>query len=123
MLETVRREAGAFHAEQQSRLYNEIQRYTQARQWRKAIESARRLLEKYPASQEAQRIEATLSTIENNAKLEEIRDLRNRIRDLVARKRFAEAIEIAQDVVIRFPDAKIAAELRRQIPHMKRRSR
>ena len=123
MLETVRREAGAFHAEQQSRLYNEIQRYTQARQWRKAIESARRLLEKYPASQQAQRISATLSTIENNAKLEEIRDLRNRFRDLVARKRFAEAVEIAEDVGSRFPDAKIAGELRRQIPHMKRRSR
>ena len=60
-----------------------------------------------------------LSTIQDNARLEEVRELRDQIRDLIERRRYADAIEYAQDLIQRFPDTKAAEELGRQMARLR----
>ncbi|MCY2924132.1 MAG: hypothetical protein NT031_01610, partial [Planctomycetota bacterium] len=60
--------------------------------------------------------------IEENARIEEVRQLRDRIADLIERKRFAEAVEAAEDVIHRFPDTQVAGQLTREIDKLRRRA-
>jgi len=123
LLETVRRESNAFRTEQQTRLYAELQKCAESRQWRRALDTANRLIERYPASKQARKALAQMDTITSNARIEEVRDLRARFRDMIRRKRFGEAADIAADVVKRFPETHVAKELSGQIPNLRKRAR
>ena len=123
MLETVRRESTAFRTEQQSRLFAEFQKCTESRQWLKAQAIGEQLIEKYPASEEGQTIAASMDTVAKNAHFEEARTLRDRIGDLIKRKRYAEAIEIAEDIIRRFPNTQVAKQLRLLLPDLKKRDK
>ena len=122
LLDTVRRESSAFRAEQQSRLFAEFQRWTESRQWIKAQTVGEQLLEKYPASEEGKKVASSMSTVRKNAHFEEARMLRDRIRDLIKRKRYSEAVEVAEDLIHRFPNTQVAKQLRSLLPDLKRRS-
>ena len=122
LLETVRRESSAFRTEQQSRLFAEFQKWTESRQWIKAMAVGQQLLDKYAASGEARKVGASMSTVRKNAHFEEARTLRDRIRDLIKRKRYSEAIEIANDLIHRFPNTQVAKQLKTLLPDLKRRS-
>ena len=122
LLDTVRRESCAFRTEQQSRLFAEFQRWTESRQWIKAQSVGEQLLDKYPASKQANKVAASMSTVRKNAQFEEARALRDRIRDLIKRKRYSEAIEIAEDLMRRFPNTQVAKQLKSLLPDLKRRS-
>jgi hypothetical protein len=118
LLDRVLREADAFIAEQRKRLFQEVQQSASARQWRAAFASARRLLAEHPKSLEADKIALTMPTIQENARIEEARQLRDDIRDLIQRRRYHEALGIAQDILARFPDTQAAAELRPQLDRL-----
>lgn len=122
LLETVRRESSAFRTEQQARLFSEFQKWTESRQWIKAQTVGQKLLEKYPASEEGQAVAASMHTVEKNAHFEEARILRDRVRDLIKRKRYNDAIEIAEDLMRRFPNTQVAKQLRAMLPDLKKRS-
>ena len=118
LLERVDREAETFSAETRKRLYGEVLRAAEARQWKSALASAHRLLSEYPDSSEAEKITAKLPTIRDNSRLEEARQLRDDIRELIERRRYAEAVRIAHDILARFPDTQAAAELRPQVERL-----
>ena len=122
LLDTVRRESSAFRTEQQSRLFGEFQRWTESRQWIKAMAVGEQLLEKYAASGQAKKVAASMPTVRKNAQFEEARTLRDRIRDLIKRKRYSEAVDVADDLIRRFPDTQVAKQLRSLLPDLKRRS-
>lgn len=115
----VRREGETFAAEQRRRLFGEVERLAAARQWRKALASATRLLEAYPTSPESESVVAELRTLRENARIEEVRELRDRIGDLLERRRYAEAVAIAEDIVTRFPDTQAARQLGQQLDRLK----
>jgi len=121
MLETVRRESTAFRSEQQTRLFAEFQRWTESRQWIKARTIGEQLIAKYPASEEGQTVAASMGTVRSNAHFEEARTLRDRIGDLIKRKRYSEAIDIAEDLMRRFPTTQVAKQLKSLLPDLKRR--
>jgi hypothetical protein len=121
LLETVRRESTAFRKEQQTRLFSEFQKWTESRQWIKAQSIGEQLIAQYPASEEGQTVAASMDTVRNNAHFEEARTLRDRIRDLIKRKRYAEAVEIAEDLIRRFPNTQVARQLKSLLPDLKRR--
>ncbi|MCP4375736.1 MAG: hypothetical protein GY794_06120 [bacterium] len=123
LVETVQRESSAFCSEQQSRLFSEFQRYSEARQWIKALDIGEQLIEKYPSSTEAQTLTESMNTVRKNAHFEEARELRDRIRDLIKRKRYPEAVEIAEDLMQRFPNTQVANQLKSLLPDLKRRSK
>jgi hypothetical protein len=118
----VRREATAFRGERRARLFAEMQRFAESRQWRHAVEAARRLLEAHPDCPEAREVSAMMPTLEDNAKIEEVRELRDRIQDMVRRRRFAEAADLAREVIRRFPETQAAIQLRQQLPRLQQRA-
>ena len=122
LLDTVRRESCAFRTEQQSRLFGEFQRWTESRQWIKAMAVGEQLLEKYAASGQAKKVAASMPTVRKNAQFEEARTLRDRIRDLIKRKRYSEAVDVADDLIRRFPNTQVAKQLQSLLPDLKRRS-
>jgi hypothetical protein len=122
LLNTIRRESTAFRTEQQGRLFAEFQRATESRQWVNARLIGEQLIERYPASYEGQTAAASMQTVCQNAHYEEARILRDRIHDMVKRKRYSEALEIAEDLIHRFPTTLAASQLQLLLPDFKRRS-
>jgi len=104
-------------------LYREVQRHAEARRWREALEAAHRFIDAFPQSVDADAVRAMLPTIEGNARIEEVRAIRDRIRDLIERRRYAEAVEVAEDVIARFPETRAAEELCRQLDRLRELSR
>jgi len=122
IMDRLKREADAFQAEQRRRLLAEVERHAGARQWRPAFGAAKRLVEAYPGCAEAEMVTAQMPTLRDNARIEETRQLRDGIGDLISRKRFAEAVEVAEDLIRRFPQTRAAADLRKQMPKLLQRA-
>ena len=101
-------------------MHGEVRYLTDGKHWRRAVEAAKKLLEAYPDSDEARRVAAGMTTLEDNARIEEVRGLRDQIRDMLERRRYGEAVEIAEGVMERFPETQAAAELRKQIRRLRR---
>ena len=121
--ERIVREQEAFAAEQRQRMYREVERYATARQWRKALEAAKKFIQTYPNTTEADAIRAQLSTLTENAKIEEAREMRDKIRDLINRRRFKEALVLAHEVIDGFPDTAVAKDLLQQLPRLEELAR
>ena len=115
--------ADALHAERRSSLYGDIQRFAAARQWLDALTAANKLLEGYGDSDEAKVAALQMSTIENNAKIAEVRALRDRFCELVGRDRYGEALSIGREVIRRFPDTKAAEDLCGQLARLEELAR
>ncbi len=115
----VRREAETFAVDQRRRLYHEVEQFAERRQWRQALAAGTKLLEAYPTSPEAESVVAELPTLSENARIEEVRELRDTIGDLLERRRYAEAVAIAEDIVTQFPDTQAARQLGRQLARLK----
>jgi len=114
----VRREREAYVTEHRQRLYRKVEVEAGARRWRAALKAAEELLEAYPAGPEAESVRSQMETLRSNARIEEARELRDRILEMINRRRFSEALELARDLVGRFPDTAAAAELTRQMARL-----
>jgi len=118
LLARVRREAEALRLEQRRRMLAKVEKEATARHWRAALAAAEELLEAYPDSPEAAEVRSTLRTLTDNARIEEARELRDEIRDLLSRRRYAEALARARDLIRRFPTTAAAEELRTQMARL-----
>lgn len=118
LLERVRREATAFSSEQRKRLCTEIERHVEGRRWRQAVAASQKLLQAYPDSGEAQLVNAQLPTMQANARLEDVRELRDKILDLIERRRFAEAASMARDLIRQYHDTAAAEEFAKRLPKL-----
>ena len=123
LLVRVRRESKAFEAERRDRMYRQVQRFAESRRWRSALKAAGVFLEAYPDGPSTDAVRAMLSTLEDNARIEEARELRDHIRDLIERRRYAEAADVAEEVIRRFPDTRAAIELGRQLHRLRELAR
>ena len=117
--DSVRRERTAFVAEQRQRLLQEVERHIERRQWRDALSAAKRLLEAYPGCPEADMLSAQIPALEDNARIEEVRDCRDRISDMIQRRRYRLAAELAEDVIVHYPDTQAAKELTEQMDRLR----
>ncbi len=122
LLEQARREGKAFAEEQRTRGYREVRQAVERRRWREAVEAARKLLAAYPQSPEARILAGQLPTMEDNARLAEAREMRDRLRDLLARRRYPEALQLAEHLLAHHPDTRAADELRQQLPKLRQRA-
>jgi outer membrane protein assembly factor BamD (BamD/ComL family) len=118
MLDRVRREGQAYRAEQRATMYQRIEQAAMRRRWREAVEAARAFLDAHGDSPEAEPVRLQMPTLEDNARLEAVRELRDRIRDLINRRRFAEAASLARELIERYPDTAAAEDLRGQLPRL-----
>jgi len=123
LIERVHRERNAFELEQRRQLYAEVERRVEAHQWRAAVETGRKLLAAYPDSPESRTVTRQMATLEDNARIEEVRDMRDTIRELLERRRYAEAAVMGKEVIAKFPDTRAAEELRSQLPRLEKLAR
>lgn len=118
LVERVQREHDTYRNERRARLYGEVEKFVTARRWTKAVEAAETFLDAYPDAPEAELVRVQMDTLHENARIEEVRSYRDRIRDFIERRRFAEAIDLAREVIREFPDTTAAQELRQQLPRL-----
>ncbi len=119
LLARVERESQAFTTERRRRMYREIERAVNHKQWRQALVAASEFLQAFPESTESQLVEAQLETLEDNARIQTVRDHRDEIRDLIERHRYAEAVDLASRVVQHYPETQAAGELQQQLPRLR----
>jgi uncharacterized protein YoaH (UPF0181 family) len=100
-------------------LWDEVKRQAERRMWRKALAAARRLSEQYSAHKLAQRVQQQLPTLEENAQIEERQEQEDHIHSLVGRKRYAEAIELAEQLMDKYPSSPQALTLRDLLPKLR----
>lgn len=105
---------GAFH-----RLYEQVQSNIERRLWRAALREAQRLLEQFPHHARAGRVRQQLQTLAANAEIEERQEQEVRIQLLVKNQRFAEAVELAEEVIRRFPNSPQADALEARLPQLR----
>ena len=120
LLDRVRREEAAFVAEKRGRLYRQVEKHVSGKEWRLAVQTAERFLEAYPECGEADLVNAQMGTLCENARIEEVREMRDGIRELLSRRRYAEALSVARDVVDRYPGSAAGEELQRQMPRLEK---
>jgi len=121
-VQRIEKQASASAAEKRIAKYKDVDALVQKRQWRPALAAAKVFVAAYPASDESKLINAQMTTLEENAQIEEVRELRDRIRDLINAQRFSEAHKLALDVVLRFPQTAAAEELRPQLDRLARKA-
>jgi outer membrane protein assembly factor BamD (BamD/ComL family) len=119
LLTRVRREHDIARDAQFLRMYEAVQADVDRKSWRSALEGAQRLLEAYPTHTRANKIRQQLKTIAYNAEVEERQEHEMRIQELVRGRRFAEAVELAQDVMKRYPDSPQAQSLDEMLPKLR----
>jgi tetratricopeptide (TPR) repeat protein len=118
LLERVRRETDAYQSEQRGRLYAIIHEHGETRQWKSALQAAHKLVETYSDSPEADEVRSLMPMLVDNTRIQEVREFRDRILDLMDRRRYSEAVKLAGHVVENYPETAAAEELRRQMPQL-----
>ena len=101
------------------RMYEQVQADVDRKGWRDALEGAQRLLEAYPTHARANKIRQQLKTIAHNAEIEERQEHELRIQQLVRGRRFAEAVDLAEDVMKRYPGSPQAQSLDQMLPKLR----
>ena len=119
LVERTRREADTFARQQRQKLYLQVTRATEMHHWRAALEAARQLARLYAASAEADEVVAQMELLTENARIEEVRDRRDRINDMIQRRRYRLAVELAEDVIAHYPDTQAAKELTEQMDRLR----
>jgi len=121
-MERIDRESQAYQQDQVQRLYRKVQGQAKQRHWQAALEAAEQLQRQVPRSPESQLVEVIMETLRDNARLERVRELRDGIRDLIARRRYGEALELARQVVSDYPETAAARELSAQMDRLEARA-
>jgi tetratricopeptide (TPR) repeat protein len=122
LIEQVQTQKQSIQAEAIRKEYNEVDTLAENRQWTQAVERAKHFLETWPESKEADLVRATLPTLQDTARLAEVRRLRDQIRDLIANRQYAQALKLANVVVHDYPETAAARELAGQIDRLKQRA-
>ena len=119
LLTRVQREHENWLENTANRLYEEIKTDIEHRHWRRAMDNARKLLERSPGHRRSKTIRAQFNLIRENAEIEERQEQERTIQELVRNKRFAEAIELAEDLLERYPTSPQAGTLQQLLPKMR----
>lgn len=83
--------------------------------WDKAVRQAESLLEKHPDSEEAKELVAQISQERQKFRIEQIRRMEADIQRSITRKRWNDALAIAQQLIDKYPDSPEAELLREKI--------
>jgi hypothetical protein len=119
----VRAERNRFREEHIKKMAADIQRLIVKKRWNDAHGIAKQLMDRYPDSIEAEAIRGQINTLETNAEIEKRQDLEEQIKDLVRRRNFIQALELARFVIENYPTSPQASALRVQIEKLEELSK
>ena len=112
----------AFHCHTTAqRLFEEIRQDIDQRMWRSALSRAKRFIECFPDHRHFEQVRSQLKTLGENAEIEERQELEVRIQEMIRSAQFADAIDLAEDVIRRFPDSPQADSLDALLPRIRER--
>jgi outer membrane protein assembly factor BamD (BamD/ComL family) len=118
----VKQEQAAYTESSSARLYEEIKSAVENRRWRAALDSIQTFLAQYPDHTRAIKIRQQLRVIQKNAEIEERHEQEERIRQLINDRQYAEAADLSENLLQRFPDSPQAAYLSELLPKLRERS-
>jgi hypothetical protein len=119
LLQRVMTERDNYAESTANRLFEEIRADIERRMWRRAMANAVKLLECAPGHRKSVAIRGQLKTIRENAEIEERQEQERRIQEMIRNKQFFEAIELAEELLQRFPGSPQAETLQKLLPKMK----
>lgn len=119
LLQRVVKERDLFRESAVGRLNHEIRAEIDNRNWRQALSLARNLIEMYADHPRTHLIRQQLKTIEDNAEIEERQEQEVRIQELLRARRFQEAIDLAEEMIDRYPNSPQAETLEKLLPQMR----
>ncbi|MFQ5430062.1 MAG: hypothetical protein ACE5E1_07100 [Phycisphaerae bacterium] len=118
LLLRIAREHRLFEEEQRRRMNAEVQRFVTRRRWEEALAAAHTFIERFPGCEEAEAVRMQVPTLEANAEIEVRQRLEAKIMDFARHGRYIEAVELARQVIERFPGSPQAEALRKQIDRL-----
>lgn len=95
-----------------------VEKHASAKQWQAAVDAGQDLIDLYPDSPEGLLAAQKLPMLRDNAHLQEARDLRDRITHMLSERQFTAALELARQVMTRFPETAAAEDLRQQMARL-----
>jgi outer membrane protein assembly factor BamD (BamD/ComL family) len=123
LLSRVQKEGEIYRETTAQRMFEEIRHDIDRRIWRRALMHAERLMDQFPTHRLADGIRSQMSTLRENAEIQERQELEVRIQEYIRDHRFEEAIELAEDVVRRFPLSPQADSLEKLLPRIRELAR
>jgi len=119
LLTRVMSERDAYVENTANLLYEEIRSDIERRSYRRAMTNAVKLLECAPGHRRSAAIRPQLKTIRENAEIEERQEQERRIQEMIRAKQIPEAIDLAEDLLRRFPTSPQADSLQKLLPKMR----
>jgi outer membrane protein assembly factor BamD (BamD/ComL family) len=119
LLDRVQRERRLFRQEHVRRQVMDIERAVERHRYREALSLAAGFLESYGETQEAGNLRTQMAQLRENAEVEERKQLEEEIKDLVHRRSFGEALDLAGKVIDTYPTSPQAKALREQLPKIR----
>lgn len=112
-----------FRTEQLKRMSGDIQHSISRKRWIDALRAAQQLIDRYPDSVDAEALRNQLETLQTNAEIEKRQQLEVQIKDLVRRRSFVQALELARHVIVTYPTSPQADALREQLEKFEKLAR
>jgi hypothetical protein len=106
--------------EQADRLAERAEQAARTERWREAHRLASELVANYPDTPPADFARAGLETLKRNAEIEERRQLEEQFVELVSRRQWADALEVAERVLHDWPNSPQAEALRERLPRIRK---
>lgn len=122
LLQMVQSERGKADAEARERLMGQVQDAVKRREWSAALSAANALIRQHPASAESRALRLDLPTLTENAEIQTRKRMETEITQLTRSRRFDEALQMARDLIERYPRSPQAAVLRERLPQLERRA-
>lgn len=122
LLERVREEERRRRLADADRLAEEAEQAARTERWRDAFRLAEDLIARFPDTPPADFARAGLETLRRNAEIEHRRQLEEQFKELMAAKRYPEALVVAETVCNTYPDSPQALALRDSIEKLRRKA-
>jgi len=101
-----------------NRLYGQIRDAIDRREWRRALKDAEEMAGKFGDHPRGAKIIQQLATIRDNAEIEHRQEMERDLQQFIKSRRFSDAIQLAEDLIERYPLSPQAAECRALIPKL-----
>lgn len=119
---SVRQKYEQSQAEQRARLMAQAQAATSQRDWHAALHAAQSLIERFPRSPEAESLRTQLETLRANAEIQTRQKMESQIREFIKQHRYEDALQVANELIDRYPNSPQSDALRSQLPKLQEKA-
>ncbi|MGE0482387.1 MAG: hypothetical protein AB7Q17_18160 [Phycisphaerae bacterium] len=118
LAQRVNREREKLEAEQRARLMAQAQEAAKHRDWTAAFQAVTTMMQRYPGSPEAEKLRIDLPMLRENMEIQTRKRMEAKYTECLRTGQYAQALEVARDLVSRYPGSPQAAKLRDQLPKL-----